>query len=220
MSVHLSLGIKNLQKLIINVGTLVEENINDCIESLQKRDIQIANSIIEKDNLIDEKEIEVEEECLKILALHQPVAIDLRYIISVLKINNDLERIGDFAVNISKRVKTIIELDAKEIPQEILQMSNYLSTMLKLSLDALIDKDETKAREILALDHDVDKIHSKLFEVAEMAMNSNNNSIKYNIQLLTISRYIERAADHCTNIAEDVIYMISGEIVRHYDHQN
>ena len=220
MSVHLSLGIKNLQKLIINVGTLVEENINDCIESLKTKDIQLANSIIEKDDLIDEKEIEVEEECLKILALHQPVAIDLRYIISVLKINNDLERIGDFAVNISKRVKTIIESEVSEIPDEILHMSKYLSKMLKLSLDALIDKDEKKAREILLLDVEVDKYHSKLFIKSEHQMNENIGSIKYNIQLLTISRYIERAADHCTNIAEDVIYMISGEIVRHHDHQN
>lgn len=207
--------IDKLKKSILFVGTLVEENFVCAIESINNNDIDSAQEVINKDKEIDLKEIEVEEECLKILALHQPVAIDLRFIIAVLKINNDLERIGDLSCNIAERVITLSKLPQISIPEEIPKMAEIVQQMLKDSLDSLVELDITLAQKVCADDDKVDNLHREMYPFVESKIEEEPDKKTQWIQLLGISRYLERSADHCTNIAEDVEYLINGVIHRH-----
>ena len=208
--------ISSLEKKISTISMKVEENMNNAVNALVKNDTNIAKQVIKDDDAIDNLEIEVEELCLKILALHQPVAVDLRYIISVLKINNDLERIGDLAGNIADVVIYLGEEKKSEVPPTIPQMAEIVSEMLKESLDALFKKDINKAIYIQKRDDDVDALHSKMYEYIETNINNKKNTYIYDIRFLSVSRYLERIADHCTNIAEDVEYYIKGKITRHH----
>ena len=208
--------ISSLEKKISTISMKVEENMNNAVNALIKNDTNIAKQVIKDDDAIDNLEIEVEEQCLKILALHQPVAVDLRYIISVLKINNDLERIGDLAGNIADVVIYLGEEKKSEVPPTIPQMAEIVSEMLKQSLDALFKKDINKAIYIQKRDDDVDALHSKMYKYIEDNISNNKNSYMHDIRFLSVSRYLERIADHCTNIAEDVEYYIKGKITRHH----
>jgi phosphate transport system protein len=174
MTIHFHRELDNLKKMILSVAAEVEESLQSALRALDERSKSLSQKVIENDKRIDMREIEVEEECLKILALHQPVAVDLRYIIAVLKINSDLERVGDLAVNIAERALYLSSQVPVKIPNTIIKMSNEVREMLKKSIDA-----------------------------------------NYKLHLLGVSRYLERIADHSTNIAEDVIYMVKGEISRH-----
>ena len=207
--------IDKLKESILCVGTLVEENFLGAIESINNNDIDSAQEVIKKDKEIDLKEIEVEEECLKILALHQPVAIDLRFIIAVLKINNDLERIGDLSCNIAKRTIALSKLPSIIIPNEILEMAKIVQQMIKESLDSLVELDITLAQKVCADDDKVDDIHCSIYPLVESKIDEKPDKKTQWIQLLGISRYLERTADHCTNIAEDVEYLINGVVYRH-----
>jgi phosphate transport system protein len=160
-------------------------------------------------------EVEVEEECLKVLALHQPVAVDLRFLVAVIKINNDLERIGDQAVNIAQRVRVIAKQDHHEFIFDYAPMAEQVEAMLKMSLDALVNMDVDLALKVVTLDDAVDKIQKDAYDKTKMAMSRHPEDVRYLINLLLISRHLERMADHATNIAEEVIYMIEGEIIRH-----
>ena len=215
MTKHLQREIASLKKSILSVGTRVEESLRRGIRALSDRDDQLAKRVIEDDKLIDEMEVEVEEACLKILALHQPVAIDLRYIISVLKINNDLERIGDLAANIAERVVFLATKPPVETPDAIPRMAKVVQMMLKESLDALVQMDVALAQKVREVDSEVDDLHRGMYRIAEDGLRSNPDDTEVWLCLVGISRYLERAADHATNIAEDVIYMVEGEISRH-----
>ncbi|MFQ6609175.1 MAG: phosphate signaling complex protein PhoU [Fidelibacterota bacterium] len=215
MTRHLQREIERLKKLILSVGTMVEESLRNSVLALSRRDPELAKKVIRGDSEIDLLEVEVEEECLKILALYQPVAIDLRFIISVLKINNDLERIGDLASNIAKRANALAVKQPIPIPQSIPQMTEIVQSMLKDSLDSLVNIDNKLAENVCKADDKVDQIHSAMYQKVQELITSDVENIDLYIQLLGISRYLERAADHMTNIAEDVIYMIGGEIHRH-----
>jgi phosphate transport system protein len=157
----------------------------------------------------------LEEECLKILALHQPVAIDLRFVIAVLKINNDLERIGDLAVNIAERALFLTSQKPVDIPFDFMGMSEKTKIMLKMSLDALVNMDAKMAHDVCALDDGVDAINRRMYQQVQEGILENPEQIGSLIHCLSTSRHLERIADHATNIAEDVIYMVAGEIVRH-----
>ncbi len=163
---------------------------------------------------IDHLEVDVEEDCLKILALHQPVAVDLRFIVAVLKINNDLERIGDLAVNIAERSLTMAGMPAAGVPFDFSEMARRAQAMLRKSLDALVDLDENLAREVLPEDDAVDAMQREVFELVSRPP-SDRQDIAYTLHQLLIARHLERIADHATNIANDVIYMVRGEIMRH-----
>ncbi len=215
MPQHLRREIDNLKKKILHLGTVVEENVQRAVRSLEERDPLMAKKAIELDKEIDRMEIDLEEDGLKILALHQPVAIDLRFIIAVLKINNDLERIGDFAVNIAERSLFLCERPRMQVPDDIPFMAGQAQLMLRKSLDALINLDSGLAREVCRCDDIVDSRHSRLFEKIENEIRRDVGKLEFLIQVLSISRYIERIADHSTNIAEDVIYMVEGIIARH-----
>jgi phosphate transport system protein len=160
-------------------------------------------------------EVEVEEECLKVLALHQPVAVDLRFLIAAIKINNDLERIGDEAVNIAERVVTIAKEKRLEFTYDYALMAEKTEFMLEKSLDALVNLDLDLALKVCVFDDEVDNIQSNAYSEIKQAMNKHPDQVRYLINLLLISRHLERIADHATNIAEEVIYLVEGEIVRH-----
>jgi phosphate transport system protein len=161
-------------------------------------------------------EVEIEEACLKIIALHQPVAADLRFLVAVIKINNDLERIGDQVVNIAQRVVRIAKRPVAPYHFDYSVMADKAEAMLRMSLDSLVNQDLDLAIKVLHLDDEVDKIKDEAYDRIKQAMADGlTEDIGYMINLLLISRHIERLADHATNIAEEVVYMIEGEIVRH-----
>ena len=201
--------------MILSLGATVEERVQMAKSAIDDRDAQLARRIIKLDFEIDEMEVEVEEECLKILALHQPVAVDLRFLIAVIKINNDLERIGDQAVNIAERVEFISQKDPTDFVFDYSIMAEKTQVMLKMSLDALVNLDVDLALKVVLMDDEVDDIKVIAYNKIKAAMAKDPDNLGYYINLLLISRHLERLADHTTNIAEEVIYMIEGDIIRH-----
>ncbi len=215
MTSHLEREIENLKKRILSVSAMVEESLLKAVRSLVKRDAPLAKEVIESDRQVDLLEVEVEEECLKILALHQPVASDLRFIIAVMKINNDLERIADLAVNIAERALSLTAREPVELPAQVLQMAQITQTILKQSIDSLINLDRELANAVCRGDDEVDDLLSAMYSLIQNRIKSDPDQLGTWISLLTVSRYLERIADHATNVAEDVLYMINGKICRH-----
>jgi phosphate transport system protein len=215
MKWHLQREIDKLKKKILSLGAMVEERVRMAIEAHAKRDGDLARKIIEADREIDALEVEMEEECLKILALYQPVAVDLRFISAIIKINNDLERIGDEAVNIAERVLIISKRPPVKVPFDFTIMAERTEAMLKGSLDAMVNLDADLAYRICLMDDEVDEIHCSIYDKIKEALHHETNNTGVLINLFLISRHLERIADHATNIAEDVIYMIEGKISRH-----
>jgi phosphate transport system protein len=194
---------------------MVEEALQRAVKAVIDRDAALALSVIEQDLDIDRMEVELEEECLKVLALHQPVAVDLRFIVAILKINNDLERIGDLAANISGRARFLARAEKIEIPYDLRGMFAEVRTMLKNSLDALVNTDPELANGVCIADDKVDEANRKMYQQVMQAIRQNPDQLEAYINLLSVSRYLERIADHATNIAQDVTYLMEGEIVRH-----
>ena len=215
MKRHLQRELDRLKKRILSLGAMVEERVRMAVKAIEARDGELAQKIIDKDYEIDEVEMEIEEECLKILALHQPVAVDLRFLSAVIKINNDLERIGDEAVNIAQRVGVIAKRKKLDIPFDYSAMADKTEAMLKRSLDAVVNMDLDMAVKVCLSDDEVDDFQNEAYDVIKQAINDHPDRVGYLINLLLISRHLERIADHATNIAEEVVYMIEGEIVRH-----
>jgi phosphate transport system protein len=207
--------LEKTKKMILSLGAMAEERVHLAIKAIIKKDTSIAQKIIKSDYELDEMEVDIEEECLKILALYQPVAIDLRFLIAMIKINNDLERIGDEAVNIAQRVGIIAKLINPQTTFDYSQMAEKTEKMLKMSLDALVNMDTDIAFKVSILDDEVDIIKDQVYDHVKSAIDSRADRGGYLINLLLISRHLERIADHATNIAEEVIYMIEGEIIRH-----
>jgi phosphate transport system protein len=215
MAVHLLREIERLKKQIILLSGSVEKNVENAVRSLEQNDIPIAQQVIDSDYQIDQQEIDVEEECLKILALHQPVAIDLRFIVAVLKINGDLERIGDEAVNICERSIRINSLPRPDDIFDFRAIFDKVQRMLNKSLDALVNMDARTARDVMTADDEIDEMVHGTFEQVKNAIRRHPEQVDALIEYLRICRHLERIADHATNIAEDIIYMIEGKIVRH-----
>jgi phosphate transport system protein len=205
----------NIKKMILSLGAMVEERVRLAAEAVENKDAEAAQRVVKTDYEIDEMEVEIEESCLKVMALHQPVAIDLRFLIAVIKINSDLERIGDQAVNIAQRVAVLTKRRDVDFNFDYAQMAEKAQAMLRMSLDALVNLDEDLAFKVVTMDDDVDQIQKDAYDRIKTAMKENTDKIGYMINLLLISRHLERLADHATNIAEEVIYLIEGEIVRH-----
>jgi phosphate transport system protein len=205
----------NIKKRILSLGALVEERVRMVTKAIDEKNADIANEVIRLDYEIDENEVEVEEECLKVLALHQPVAIDLRFLVAVIKINNDLERIGDQAVNIAQRVVSIAKRQEPVFYFDYSDMVEKAASMLKMSLDALVNLDVDLAFKVVMMDDEVDGIQKEAYDQIKQVMKKSPDHVTYLINLLLISRHLERIADHATNISEEVIYLIEGEIIRH-----
>ncbi len=215
MSVHLQREITNLKKSILSLGAIVEERVWQAVKAVSERDHDLAKSIIEADIEIDRIEVEIEEDSLKILALHQPVAVDLRFIVAVLKINNDLERIGDLASNIANIALRMANQNRIEMPSEFPVIAEKTQAMLKNSLDALVNLDEDLAQGVRIDDDEVDSINRTIYDYVKDNIKKDLNSLDAMIYLRGVSKNLERIADLATNIAEDVIYTCRGEIVRH-----
>jgi phosphate transport system protein len=209
--------LENIKKRILILSSLVEERVQVAVRSIDHIDAELAQRIIKTDYEVDEMEVEIEEECLKVLALHQPVAVDLRFIIAVIKINNELERIGDEAVNIAQRVEIIAKRPKPPFTFDYSVMGQKAQRMLKMSLDALVNLDVDMAYKVITLDDEVDHIKTDAYDKIKQAIKDLPERVGYYINLLLISRHLERLADHATNIAEEVIYLVEGEIYRHMD---
>ncbi|MCF7974099.1 MAG: phosphate signaling complex protein PhoU [Phycisphaerae bacterium] len=215
MPVHLLREIEHLKKDILTVGAMAEQSVRKATQAMQDRDEVLAGQIIEQDIQLDNMEVEVEEACLKTLALHQPVAIDLRFIIAVLKINNDLERVGDLAVNIAERAIFVSHLPVIDIGFDYTVMATKVQAMLKQALDALVNFDAGSARRVCALDDEIDALNLEMYGLVQDAVKRRPEHAETLIHMLSAVRHLERIADHATNIAEDVIYMTEGRIIRH-----
>lgn len=215
MTILMQRELDRLKKMILALSALVEESLQRSVRALMEKDVPLAQLVMETDRKIDRTEVEVEEECLKILALHQPVAGDLRFIIAVLKIDNDLERIGDLAVNIAH--KTIFLAGQPPVPLDFdfSEMARKSQAMVKKAIDALVNIDVKLAREVCASDDEIDRMKSELRGKVEEAIRENPSRVRVLTALHGVGRNLERIADQATNIAEDVIYLAEGTIVRH-----
>jgi len=220
MTRHLALEIDKLKQMILRLSDTVSESVRKSVEALRKRDVQLAEDVIKADSVIDRMEVDSEEECLKVLALHQPVAGDLRFIVAILKINSDLERIGDFAVHISDKAILLSQQKAVSVPDEFFEMAEKTQIMMKKSIEALMNLNVDLAKSISNSDDEIDDLNKRISDQAKAEIRIHPENLDPLSNLLSVSRSIERIADHVTNIAEDLIYMIEGEIVRHKARDN
>jgi phosphate transport system protein len=218
MSVHLQREIEKLKKHLLSLCAVVEDQVQMAIEGFLKRDEHLASEVERRDAEVDEREVAVEEECLKMLALYQPVAADLRLIVAVLKINNDLEQIGDLAVNIARKAAAVASEPPLDVPLDIAGMWAKVQVMLRDSLDALVNTNAHLAEAVYARDDEVDRMkHEMRLKIEEAARRQPELMVRL-LKFLAVSRNLERIADYSVNIAHDVIYLVSGTIVRHRDH--
>jgi len=212
---HFDEELKDLKEKILRMGGLVEEQIRGAIRALAERDSALARQIIDNDLRVNAMDVEVDEDCLRLLALHQPAARDLRFVTTTMKISTELERMSDLAENICERA---IELN--EEPQlkpyiDLPRMANWTLRMVKDSLDAFVNQDTVLARKVCADDDFVDDLTEQLFRELLSFMIEDPRTITRAIRLTFIGKYIERIADHATNMAELVVYLVEGKIIRH-----
>jgi phosphate transport system protein len=215
MSKHLERDLENLQRDLLQLAASVEDAIHKAIHALQDRDAALAEQVIEGDTQIDNDENRVEEECLKILALHQPVAVDLRRIAAALKINAELERMADLAEDIAERAERLAELPEIPTPRKLQRMTDLTVSMVRQSLDAFVHLDARLARTVCRLDDEVDQHNEAIIDELVRMMKSSPEMVEPCLSLFSAVRHLERIADHATNIAEDVVYLVVGEIIRH-----
>jgi phosphate transport system protein len=212
---HLDREIELLKAKTLSLAARVEEALRLALKSVRERDAALAARVIEGDGVIDQLEVALEEECLKALALYQPVAQDLRFIVSIIKVTNELERIGDLATDVAERAQFLADRPPEPVPASLMAMAAKVQAMVKRSLDSLVNADAELARDVCRSDDEVDALHAGMFGLVQAAMHDDPEKIADYLPFLSISRYLERAGDHATNIAEDVIYSIEGRIVRH-----
>jgi phosphate transport system protein len=212
---HLSGAFRELKKSLFTLSAMVEENLRLAIKAVRQGDSDLADQVRIRDLAIDQMEVDFEEECLKILALYQPVAIDLRFVIAVLKINNDLERIGDLAVNIAEHARTMAGTDTVDTQGRLPRMADRAQSMLHDSLDSVVNLDASLARQVLSADDAVDSEFHALIIETRKRLRDGAPQIDDLLSLMVICKHLERIADLTTNIAEDAIYTVDGEIVRH-----
>ena len=216
MSFHLISDLEALKKELLQLGNLVEYAIDSAILALHNRETTLADRVLQIELEINEKEVLIEEECLKMLALHQPVAVDLRFIVAVLKVDNDLERMGDFAKNIAKRALDLAHLQPVPVfPEFVVELPDLVRTMVRKSLDSLVTLDVDLARSIIKMDKRVDEINAKMYLEVRRLITEDVTRTEAALNLLSCSRHMERIADLSTNIAEDVLFMVEGKVMRH-----
>lgn len=216
MSLHLQRDLDKLKKEILKLGNLVETAINNAILALNNREASYVDEVFKHEEVINDMEVKIEEDVLKILALHQPVAGDLRFIVVSLKVNNDLERMGDFAKNIAKRARELMQEEPlPTLPEFVNDLPDLVRTMVRKSLDALVKLNLEEAREVIDMDDKVDQINRDMYAVVKEEIARRPENAETAVNLLSCSRYMERIADLSTNIAEDVIFMVEGRVVRH-----
>jgi phosphate transport system protein len=210
------LELERLNKKLLNLSALVEDRVRRAAAVIETQDQEQLLSIARSDYEIDEAEVDIEEDCLKILALHQPVAGDLRFLVTVIKVNNELERIADTAVSIANRVESIARSPSRELVKDIhfAEVSNTVNKMLKMSLDALINRNAALARQVFLLDDEVDAFRDQVYNDIKEIIRRHPQYPGGLINTYLVARHLERIADRATNIAEEVIYLVEGVITR------
>jgi len=200
----------------LDQSSRVEEMIAKACQALVERRSDLAAEVAASEIEINAREVKIEEECLKILALHQPVAVDLRRTATVLKINTELERIADLAVNIAERTISLVEHPEFELPAKLERMFMRASDMVHEALDAFVDQDVEAAREVCRRDDEVDEYNRRVIDDLLETMRSRSDLVEAALHFFSVCRHVERIGDCATNIAEDVIYLVEGEIARHH----
>ncbi len=215
MKIQFQKELDRLKKHIVRLGDIVIDNIRDVIQALESLDSELAEQVISLDLEVDQKEVEIEEECLKLLALYQPVATDLRLVIAVMKINAELERIGDEAGNIAELIEIMATQERTCRSFDYSLMAEKVQYMLKICLESLTEGNQALAQKVLRLDDDVDTAKNRAYRVIFQTVKEKPEHAEYLIHMQRVAHHLERVADHATNIAEQVIYLTQGVIVRH-----
>lgn len=213
---HLQRDLEALKRSILDMGSLVEQAVASAVEALLEGNMDLAEAVIQGDGEIDSREIAVEEDCLKMLALHQPVAVDLRFIVAVLKVNNDLERMGDLAQNIAERAVYLSTHEPIGVDLDFDRLVESVRQMVSMSLDALVNQDPHLARKVCTLDDEVDDYNRHMYVVLQDLMHHKPDTIERAVHTLSVARHLERIADLATNIAEDIVFMVEGDVIRHH----
>jgi phosphate transport system protein len=213
---HFEIELDRLRTNIIKMGSLVDEQIELALKALLETNVTLAQFVIDRDQRVDEFDNQIDTQCERIFALTQPVAIDLRLIMSALKINNELERIGDIAVNIAERVEPIRERPDLVRLVPLADMATQARLMVKQAIDSFINNDPLLARDILLQDDKVDNLDRDIFHQLVAYMKNDPDSIEPASHIMILSRHLERLADHATNIAEDVIFLVDAKIIKHH----
>lgn len=215
MQRHFQRDIDFIHQRLLALSGMVEQMIDNAMRALIERKIELVEVVIASDDEIDESEVVIEEDCLKILALHQPVASDLRRIATVMKINSDLERIADLACNIAERAQVMCQYPYFPIPDDLQEMVVISTQMVRKALDSFVKSDSLLAKEVIQTDDQVDNLNRNVIKELTGLMQQDTSLVIPAMQCFSTSRHIERIGDHAENISEDVIYLVEGEIVRH-----
>ncbi len=216
MERHFDEELKLLKNKLLEMAGAVEQAIYRSVKSLVQRDEKLCKEVLSNDAKINELELEIEDRALKLLALHQPMAGDLRFIAAAMKINNDLERMGDQAVNIAERASDLIGKPELKPFLDIPRMAELAQKMVKDSIDAFVNSDAALAQDICGRDNEVDSLNDQVFRELLSHMLSNSTTIERAVDLILVARHLERIADHATNIAEEVIYIVEGKVIKHH----
>lgn len=219
MSLHLSHDLDELHQDLLSMCGQVEEMIHQAVGQLDHPKFEDARALTQRDDAIDDWDVRIEDSCLKVLALHQPVAIDLRRIASVMKIAAELERVADLAVNIAERACGLASAPNVTVPDRLKDMAQRAVDMLHRAIDSYVEMDSGKARDVCAEDDSVDELNREMIHDLIEAMHQQPDRIEPLLHLFSASRQVERVADHATNIAEDVVYLVEGTIIRHGRHR-
>lgn len=220
MERHFEMEMQALSNRLLNMGALVEERVHAAMQALIERRADLAESIVLRDGEVNDLQIEIDDRCLKLLALQQPMATDLRLITSAMKINADLERIGDQAVNIAENAVKILAAPPLKPMIDLPRMAEIAEAMTRDSLDAFVRRDSALARRVLGQDDEVDQMKDSMFRVLLTYMMADPGTIERALSLILVSRNLERIADHATNIAEDVIFVVEAKDVRHHHEES
>lgn len=215
MSLHLQRDLESLHHEVLTQAGRVEQMIYDSVSALCQRRYELVSSVLAQDDVVDRKEVQIEEECLKLLALHQPVARDLRHITTILKLNADLERIADLACNIAERAEYLQGFPYFPTPDELSSMAENATEMLRMALDSFVNSDTKAAEKVIQLEARVDQQNRDVIKELEELLRLDSTQVEPALHVFSAARNIEQVADHAENVAEEVIYMIDGEIIRH-----
>ncbi len=213
---HFEELLDQLRTNLIKMGSLVDEQIDFSIKALDEANVELARIVIERDDKVDEFDNMIDDQCERIFAMTQPVAVDLRLLMSALKMNNELERIGDIAKNIAERAYSLRDNSDLIHQTRILEMANAAHQMVKHAIDAFVNNDPSLAREVCINDDTVDMLDRKIFQSLVIEMKNNPAIIEPAAHVMILSRHLERLADHATNIAEDVIFLVDAKIIKHH----
>ena len=215
---HFQEELDRLKARLLEMGGMAEDRVRSAVKALVERDISLVDAVIDGDGPINQLHIEIDSRCVKLLALHQPMAVDLRAILSAVKINTDLERVGDLAINIAEAARRYLGHPPVKELIDIPRMAEIAQGMLRDALDCFVRRDTTLAQQVLDADDALDALKTQVFRELLTYMLQDPHTIEASLDLILVSRHLERIGDHATNIAEDVIFMVSARDVRHHAH--